>query len=61
MTKEEQEKLNKEGGAQVVPPAGEETEAPSVDERPNRTAFSKRFLNVTQTLILRTKKLAMVR
>lgn len=43
MTKEEQEKLNKEGGAQVAPPAGEETEAPSVDERPNRTAFSKRF------------------
>ena len=37
MTEEEKAKMNAEGTAEVAPPAE------TVDERPNRTAFSKRF------------------
>lgn len=40
MTKEELENQNAGGGAAMAAPADA---APSVDERPNRTAFSKRF------------------
>lgn len=41
MTKEELEKMNAEDATQQEAPA--EQESPPVDERPNRTAFSKRF------------------
>lgn len=41
MTKEELEKMNAEDATQQEAPAEQET--PPVDERPNRTAFSKRF------------------
>lgn len=40
MTKEELEKQNAGGAAEVAAPA---ESTPAVDERPNRTAFSKRF------------------
>lgn len=40
MTKEELENQNAGGAAEVAAPA---ESAPAVDERPNRTAFSKRF------------------
>ena len=43
MTKEELAQMNEEGGAQQAPPAEAATDETSVDERPNRTAFSKRF------------------
>ena len=43
MTKEELAQMNEEGGAQQAPSAESATEETSVDERPNRTAFSKRF------------------
>lgn len=43
MTKEELAQMNEEGGAQQTPPAEAATDETSVDERPNRTAFSKRF------------------
>lgn len=43
MTKEELEKQNAEGMGQTAPSAESATEVPTVDERPNRTAFSKRF------------------
>ena len=44
MTKEELENQNAEGTAEVAAPAGSPAEAaPPVDERPNRTSFSKRF------------------
>lgn len=43
MTKEELAQMNEEGGAQQAPPAEAATGETSVDERPNRTAFSKRF------------------
>jgi hypothetical protein len=45
MTKEELAQMNEEGGAQQAPPAEAATDETSVDERPNRTAFSKRFSN----------------
>lgn len=45
MTKEELAQMNEEGGAQQVPPAEAATDEAPVDERPNRTAFSKRFSN----------------
>lgn len=45
MTKEELAQMNEEGGAQQTPPAEAATDKTSVDERPNRTAFSKRFSN----------------
>ena len=45
MTKEELAQMNEEGGAQQAPPAETATDETSVDERPNRTAFSKRFSN----------------
>lgn len=45
MTKEELAQMNEEGGAQQAPPAEAATDEKSVDERPNRTAFSKRFSN----------------
>lgn len=45
MTKEELAQMNEEGGAQQTPPAEAATDETSVDERPNRTAFSKRFSN----------------
>lgn len=46
MTKEEElAQMNEEGGAQQTPPAEAATDETSVDERPNRTAFSKRFSN----------------
>ena len=45
MTKEELAQMNEEGGAQQAPPAEDATDETSVDERPNRTAFSKRFSN----------------
>lgn len=45
MTKEELAQMNEEGGAQQAPPAEATTDETSVDERPNRTAFSKRFSN----------------
>lgn len=41
MTKEELEKMNAEDATQQEAPVEQET--PPVDERPNRTAFSKRF------------------
>ncbi len=43
MTKEELEKQNAEGTAAVAAPAEPADGTESVDERPNRTAFSKRF------------------
>lgn len=43
MTKEELAQMNEEGGAQQAPPAEAATDETSVDERHNRTAFSKRF------------------
>ena len=43
MTKEELAQMNEEGGAQQAPSAEASTDETSVDERPNRTAFSKRF------------------
>ena len=43
MTKEEVAQMNEDGGAQKATPAEAATEETSVDERPNRTAFSKRF------------------
>ena len=43
MTKEELAQMNEEGGTQQTPPAEAATDETSVDERPNRTAFSKRF------------------
>lgn len=44
MTKEEQEKLNSQGPAQPAPSSeSPQSDTPPVDERPNRTAFSKRF------------------
>lgn len=43
MTKEELAQMNEEGGAQQAPPAEAATGETSVDERPNRAAFSKRF------------------
>lgn len=43
MTEEEKAKMNAEGTAETAAPAESATEAPPVDERPNRTAFSKRF------------------
>ncbi len=43
MTKEELEKQNKGGTAEVAAPSESAEAAPPVDERPNRTAFSKRF------------------
>ena len=43
MKKEELAQMNEEGGAQQAPPAEAATDETSVDERPNRTAFSKRF------------------
>lgn len=43
MTKEELAQMNEEGGAQQATPAEAATDETSVDERPNRTAFSKRF------------------
>lgn len=43
MTKEELAQMNEESGAQQAPPAEDATDETSVDERPNRTAFSKRF------------------
>lgn len=45
MTKEELAQMNEKGGAQQAPPAEAATDETSVDERPNRTAFSKRFSN----------------
>lgn len=45
MTKEELAQMNEEGGAQQTSPAEAATDETSVDERPNRTAFSKRFSN----------------
>lgn len=45
MTKKELAQMNEEGGAQQTPPAEAATDETSVDERPNRTAFSKRFSN----------------
>ena len=45
MTKEELAQMNEEGGAQQAPPAEAATDEAPVDERPNRTAFSKRFSN----------------
>lgn len=45
MTKEELAQMNEEGGAQQAQPAEAATDETSVDERPNRTAFSKRFSN----------------
>ena len=45
MTKEELAQMNEDGGAQQAPPAEAATDETSVDERPNRTAFSKRFSN----------------
>lgn len=45
MTKEELAQMNEEGGAQQAPPAEAATDETAVDERPNRTAFSKRFSN----------------
>lgn len=45
MTKEELAQMNEEGGTQQAPPAEAATDETSVDERPNRTAFSKRFSN----------------
>lgn len=45
MTKEELAQMNEEGGAQQAPPAEAATDETSVDEHPNRTAFSKRFSN----------------
>ena len=45
MTKEELAQMNEEGGAQQAPHAEAATDETSVDERPNRTAFSKRFSN----------------
>ena len=43
MTKEELEKQNAEAALEDAAPAESAESAPSVDERPNRTAFSKRF------------------
>jgi len=43
MTEEEMKKQNAEGTAEVAAPAESAESAPPVDERPNRTAFSKRF------------------
>lgn len=43
MTKEELAQMNEEGGARQAPPAEAATDETSVYERPNRTAFSKRF------------------
>jgi len=43
MTKEELEKQNAEAAAEDAAPAESADAAPPVDERPNRTAFSKRF------------------
>ena len=43
MTKEELEKQNAEAAAENAAPAESADAAPPVDERPNRTAFSKRF------------------
>ena len=43
MTKEELAQMNEEGGAQQATPAEAATDETSVYERPNRTAFSKRF------------------
>lgn len=43
MTKEELAQMNEEGGAQQAPPAEAATDETSVDERPNRKAFSDRF------------------
>ena len=43
MTKEELENQNAGGAAEVAAPAQSAEAAPPVDERPNRTAFSKRF------------------
>ncbi len=43
MTEEEKAKQNAEGTAQVAAPAESAEAALPVDERPNRTAFSKRF------------------
>lgn len=43
MTKEELAQMNEECGARQAPPAEAATDETSVDERPNRTAFSKRF------------------
>jgi len=44
MTEEEKAKQNAEGTAEVAAPAeSAEAATPPVDERPNRTAFSKRF------------------
>ena len=43
MTKEEQAKMMKTEETPNAPSAGMEQESPAEDERPNRTAFSKRF------------------
>lgn len=43
MTEEEKAKQNAGGTAEVAAPAESAEAAPPVDERPNRTAFSKRF------------------
>lgn len=43
MTKEELKKQNAGGTAEVAAPAESAEAAPPVDDRPNRTAFSKRF------------------
>lgn len=45
MTKEELAQMNEEGGTQQAPPAEATADETPVDERPNRTAFSKRFSN----------------
>ena len=45
MTKEKLAQMNEEGGTQQAPPAEAATDETPVDERPNRTAFSKRFSN----------------
>lgn len=43
MTEEEKAKMNAEDAAVAAPSSGTVPEAPTADERPNRTAFSKRF------------------
>ena len=43
MTKEELAQMNEEGGTQQATPSEAAADETSVDERPNRTAFSKRF------------------
>ena len=43
MTKEELEKQNEAGATEAAAPTESLDAAPPVDERPNRTAFSKRF------------------